>query len=118
VPVISFDVPVFRDNEVKYALSVGVFPQRMAELLIRQKLPSNWIAAVLDTSGVIVARTHNAERFAGQKAAPLLLQAMTRELSGVVETKTVRHSGLQRLQPFGHIELDRHHRYSRRGIVS
>jgi two-component system, sensor histidine kinase and response regulator len=89
VPVISFDVPVFRDNEVKYALSVGVFPQRMAELLIRQKLPPNWIAAVLDTSGVIVARTHNAERFAGQKAAPLLLQAMTRELSGVVETKTV-----------------------------
>jgi two-component system sensor histidine kinase/response regulator len=88
-PIISFDVPVLRDDKVKYVLSIGVFTQRLNDLLIRQKLPLHWIAVIVDTSGVIVARTHNPERFVGQKAAPLLLEAMARAPSGVVETKSV-----------------------------
>jgi signal transduction histidine kinase len=88
-PVIAINVPVMHDNQVKYTLSVGVFPERLTELLVRQKLPPSWIAAIIDTSGVIVARTHNPDRFIGQNAAPLLLEAMARASSGVVETRTV-----------------------------
>jgi two-component system, sensor histidine kinase and response regulator len=88
-PVIAIHVPVMHDGKVKYTLSVGVFPQRLNELLIRQKLPPNWIASVFDTSSVIVARTHNSERFSGRKASPMLLAAMAGTSSGVAETTTV-----------------------------
>ncbi len=86
-PLIAIYVPVFRDNKVKYALSVGVFPESLNELLIRQKLPPDWIAVIFDTSGTIVARTHSPERFIGTKGAPLLLAAMAKAPAGVVETR-------------------------------
>jgi two-component system sensor histidine kinase/response regulator len=85
-PVMAIHVPVMRDGRVKYMLSVGILPERLKELLVRQNLLPNWTALILDTSGVIVARTHNRPgRSVGQKASPALLEAMMRAPSGVVE---------------------------------
>ena len=88
-PVIAIHVPVMRDSKVKYILSVAVFLQPLNDLLIRQKLPPSWVASVLDTSGVIITCSHNAQRFAGRKASPMLLAAITTGSSGIAETVTV-----------------------------
>jgi len=88
-PLMAIEVPVFRDGEIKYTLAIDLFPERLTELLIHQGLPSGWIVSVYDTSGVIAGRTHNPERFVGQKGPPSLLAAMAQARDGVVETSTV-----------------------------
>jgi signal transduction histidine kinase len=88
-PVMSIVVPVFRGNEIKYTLGIGIFPERLTELLTHQGLPSNWVVSVFDTSGVIAASSHSPERFIGQKGSPLLLAALAQAHDGVIETSTI-----------------------------
>jgi hypothetical protein len=56
-PIVAIEVPVFRGKEVKYTLAVGLFPERLNDLLIHQGLQPNWVVSVFDTSGTIAART-------------------------------------------------------------
>jgi signal transduction histidine kinase len=88
-PVVSVEVPVFRGNEVRYAIAVGIVPQWLNEILKRQQLPPNWIAVVIDSSGAIVARTHSPDRFVGKKAATGTIKALSENRDGTVEIVTV-----------------------------
>ena len=88
-PVLSIDVPVFRDGAAVYDLSIGVLPDRFARVLRDQRLPPDWIAAVFDTTGTIVARTHEMERFVGQRGAPALVKRLTEVDEDSFETLTV-----------------------------
>ncbi|MGD7366619.1 cache domain-containing protein, partial [Ralstonia pseudosolanacearum] len=62
-PVIALGVPVVRGDEVIYSLNVGLSPERIGNVLGRRGLPEGWVAAVLDRSGTIIARTRDAERY-------------------------------------------------------
>jgi len=84
--VISVDVPVFRDGEVAYVLSIGALPERFSAILSEQKLPPGWIGAVFDTSGTIVARTQDHERFVGRKGSPELVARIAIAAEGAIET--------------------------------
>jgi two-component system sensor histidine kinase/response regulator len=88
-PILAIEVPVFRGNEVKYTLAIGLFTERLHDLLIHQGLPSDWIVSIFDASGTIAARTHDPERFVGKKGAPGLLSAMAQTRDGVLETSMV-----------------------------
>lgn len=88
-PVIGVDVPVFRDGKVAYALSIGVLPDRFRSILAGQKLPPGWIGAVFDTTGTVVARTQEHERFVGGKGAAALVERMAVATEGVIETDTL-----------------------------
>ena len=57
IPSIAIDVPVLIGSDVKYTLALGISSNHLAELLMQQRLPSTWVAAIFDASGVIVART-------------------------------------------------------------
>jgi diguanylate cyclase (GGDEF)-like protein len=84
-PVIAIGVPVFRGAEIVYSLNVGLSPKRISEVLQRQAIPPHWVAAVLDGSGTIVARTRDPERFIGQKATPDVMERLgSSEVEGVV----------------------------------
>ena len=88
-PGIGVTVPVRRDG-IAYRLTAGLSPERFATLLTQQELPQGWIAGVFDTTGTIVARTHEAARFVAQKGSPELvrqIEARTRE--GAFETRTL-----------------------------
>lgn len=61
----------------------------LQDLLVRQRLPASWIAAVLDRSGRIVARTHEPERYAGTFARPALIARIAEVPEGAVESVTV-----------------------------
>jgi signal transduction histidine kinase len=88
-PVVSIDVPVTRNGSVIYDLSIGIFPDRLGETLQQERLPENWVAAIFDSQGVIVARTRAAAQFVGQKGAPALVEAMAAADEGMVETQTL-----------------------------
>jgi signal transduction histidine kinase len=75
-PVISIDVPVFQGGAVKYTFSIGLRPDNFTSLLLRQKLPPHWIAAILDTANVIAARNVNPERFVGRQTTLQIRKAM------------------------------------------
>jgi diguanylate cyclase (GGDEF)-like protein len=88
-PLMSIDVPVFRDGKVVYDLSIGILPERFLRILSDQRLPPGWISAVFDSTGTIVARTHEMERFVGQKGAPMLVKRVGEIREDSLETTSV-----------------------------
>lgn len=101
--LVAIGVPVLRDGRVAYCLASGVAPARIAALFGQTPLPEGWVAAVLDGSGTIVARTHDPQRFVGEKAVPAVLdllrhpeirsiEAVTKE--GIPVVSSVARSGL------------------------
>jgi diguanylate cyclase (GGDEF)-like protein len=87
-PVIAMGVPVGSGDAVAYSLNVGLDPQRISAVLERHPMPEGWLAAVLDSSGTIVARSRDAEKFVGQKAVPVVLEALATRGSGPLESTT------------------------------
>jgi len=88
-PTVSIDVPVFRGGAVVYDLSVGLFPDRLGDILHQEQLPASWIASIFDSKGVYVARTRAASRFVGQKGTPALVNSIAQNAEAVVETRTL-----------------------------
>jgi len=69
-PLVSVSVPVWRDGRVANVLSMSIPVEVLSGLLLRQGLPDDWTAAVLDRKGVFITRTLAHERFVGTPAAP------------------------------------------------
>ena len=88
-PLVAIDVPVWRDGKVMYDLSVGFLPERLGKILTEQRLPPDRVVAVLDSKGVIVARTHDPEKFVGGLAAPKVVERVREAEEGVIETTTL-----------------------------
>lgn len=87
-PALAMGVPVGAGDTVEYSLNIGLDPQRINTLLGRQPLPEGWLIAVLDSSGTIVGRSRDAERYLGQKAVPEILDAVHSHLQGTTESQT------------------------------
>ena len=104
-PFASVQVPVAHDDETVYMLSMGIVPERLNEILKRQRLPPNWIAVVFDRSGTIVARTHSPERFVGEKAATEALHGISERRDGTVEIVT--SEGIPAIAAFSKSEISR-----------
>ena len=85
LPVVSVGVPVFSGAKVIFALAIGIGPQQFNNILSKQKLPPQWVAAVFDSTGTIAARTHFPEKFIGKKGGPVLLQYFQQAPEGMHE---------------------------------
>lgn len=66
MPVMAVSVPIKRDGEIKYVMSLSLDPALMKELLDRQKLPPEWRGTITDRKGNIIARTLLHEQFLGK----------------------------------------------------
>jgi PAS domain S-box-containing protein len=75
-------VPVVRSGAIKYVLTAGIPPQTIQALLAQQKLPSDWVAAVIDARQTIVARSVDPERMIGQTASETLRAALAQSPAG------------------------------------
>jgi diguanylate cyclase (GGDEF)-like protein len=89
IPLIAVAVPVQRGGKVIYVLAATMFPARLSALLTQQRLSADWIGTILDSTGTIVARTHQMERFVAKKGASGLIARMAEVPEGFVETTTV-----------------------------
>jgi len=74
---------------VVYVLGVGVLPAQFNAILHAQRLPPDWVAAVLDGRGVIAGRTLRAEKFVGHPATPALVAAIRGEGEGAAQLETL-----------------------------
>ena len=75
-PAIAMGVPVIRDGTVIYSLNIGLAPERLTKILQLHALPEGWLAALIDSSGTIVARSRDADRFVGQAATAQLRERL------------------------------------------
>ncbi len=88
-PLIAVGIPLRLDTGKRYVLAAGITPERLSRLLAEQHLPADWVGAIFDSSGTIVARTREASRFVGQKASPPLLERMVQAREGIFEGRTL-----------------------------
>ncbi len=75
--VFPIRVPVFRDGELKYALSAVVNVDSLSRVIPRQ-LPEEWTRSILDSAGTIAVRTRGAKHFVGERAPEAFLQRLDR----------------------------------------
>ncbi|MDL2354737.1 MAG: sensor domain-containing diguanylate cyclase [Pseudomonadota bacterium] len=82
IPIFSVGVPVEYAGKLKYLLAATTRPQQLTKILTEQNFPDSWRAALTDSTGTIVARTHGIERFLGKKVVPALLARINSEAEG------------------------------------
>lgn len=62
-------VPVLRGGTVRWVLTAILTPTTISDVITREALPtSEWTRTVVDSAGVVVARTREPERFVGTPA--------------------------------------------------
>ena len=66
LPSIGLSVPVMRDGQVVYDLTLGMRASFLTDLLNRQRVPEGWTVAVIDGAQTIVARNRAPEDYVGR----------------------------------------------------
>ena len=84
-PIVAMGVPIFRNGEVAYALAATITPAEIVAST-QASMPRGWTAAVIDSGGMIVARSRDARRFVGQPATPSMLAAIVGKSEGTADT--------------------------------
>jgi PAS domain S-box-containing protein len=67
-PIISVRVPVLKEDQVTYILSMALEPRRFAEVLRSQNLPPSWLTVLMDRADRVVARSRLHDEFLGKLA--------------------------------------------------
>jgi signal transduction histidine kinase len=75
-PVVAVGVPVFRDGNVAFVLVMGLGSEILSKLLRQPDLSPDWVVAIFDRKGIIVARNRELDRFLGKPAAPIIREAI------------------------------------------
>ena len=86
---VAVAVPVLREGRAIARLEMVFGLQRFADLLMHQNFSPQWTAAVVDSRGVIVARTRESQRFVGQSASPHFLAETGKAPEGRYDGVTV-----------------------------
>lgn len=69
-------VPLIINGEVNYILTAAIKPDRILEILQRQKIPPDWVISVQDAGNLRVARSREHERWLGTPVSPSLIKLM------------------------------------------
>jgi len=72
---VAIDVPVRQGGEVVYDLRMTIALTALNNAL-KEELPPGWLASVIDSEGMIIARSRSPETFIGQPATPDYLEAI------------------------------------------
>ncbi|MDR7048992.1 signal transduction histidine kinase/CheY-like chemotaxis protein [Duganella sp. 3397] len=88
-PLAAIHAPVIRDGKVVYVISVAFVPERLGQVLREQLLPANRVTGIFDANGVLVARTHDPEKYVGQHVSPTLLSQFRLRQEDAIEATTL-----------------------------
>jgi PAS domain S-box-containing protein len=72
-PVIAVEIPVFIRQELRYILVMSIDPPQLVDVLKGQRLDRQWITAITDRKGIIVARSDRHAEFVGKPVPENLL---------------------------------------------
>jgi diguanylate cyclase (GGDEF)-like protein len=88
-PAITVSIPVpqldFGSVDRTPVLRARIVPERLAELLQRQRLAKGWVATVYAADGTVVARSQDVSRFIGAKGPPALLKRRGQLLEDAID---------------------------------
>jgi signal transduction histidine kinase len=84
-PYVGVDVPVLGEHEVLYDLAAVIPTTTLDKVLSMARLPDHWIGAVLDSKGILAARTLNSQQFVGKLSTPRVLNLLEEHGGGIVE---------------------------------
>ena len=88
-PLAAIHAPVVRDGKVVYVISVAFVPERLGQVLREQLLPADRVTGIFDANGVLVARTHDAEKYVGRQVAPTLMSRFRLRQEDAIEATTL-----------------------------
>jgi PAS domain S-box-containing protein len=97
-PTVGILVPIFSGKKVLYALSVGFPPDNLNRLLQKNVLPTDGIAAIIDSTGTLAARSSQAESYFGPQVAPELLEQLKKKSANTFAFTT--KTGIQILSTY------------------
>jgi len=87
LPGIAVRMPVMVGEELRYVLEFIVEPSALVKLMRAQKYPASWVAALVDRSGLFIARQPAPP--AGRRVSPDLWAAIQRTPEGWYRGKTL-----------------------------
>ena len=99
-PILAMGVPVMRGQEAVYSLNVGIFPERIAQLMRAQNLPDGWIGIIVDSRGMIISRTNDADKLVGKSAVKPFVDRIKLEREGALSLRTLE--GIEVISAFSH----------------
>ena len=82
-------VPVIRDGQVRFNVSMGSVARQLQSIFDQQQLPSGWVGTLIDAKGQVLARSMDAEKMIGRRATDDMLSRLAREDHGVHDTVTL-----------------------------
>ena len=65
LPVFNVNLPIVRDGDVRYILIFGQRADDLRQVLTSPHLGTDWIRTLLDSKGVVLARSKSHEKFVG-----------------------------------------------------
>jgi two-component system, NarL family, sensor histidine kinase UhpB len=78
-------MPVIRNGIAEYVLSIGIPSRTFSEMLQNAALGEDRIAAIVDSSNTIVARSEKTELYEGTKILPRFVDLTSARTEGIVE---------------------------------
>jgi signal transduction histidine kinase len=86
--LVALGVPVVRDGELRYVLTVGLLPDQIGTILGQAGLPAGWAGTVIDAKDEIVARTPDARAVSASTKTPAVQEAIARGGTSSLRTQT------------------------------
>jgi signal transduction histidine kinase len=72
----SVHVPVLVDGQLRYVAVAMIDPRAILEILLRQRVPADWVISIFDRSGRRVARSRAHDQNLGKPGAPSVVALM------------------------------------------
>lgn len=82
-------VPYVERGDIRYFVVMGVNAAAIQALLAQQKLPEQWLGAIVDRKGVLLARSRNPAEFIGRSSDERLQRLFASTSQGVTRSVTL-----------------------------
>jgi signal transduction histidine kinase len=99
-PVFNVSIPILENGQVRYVMSLGLFPDDVLALLNSQKLSPEWVTLVWDANGILLARSRDNARYVGKPVPPNM-----REQAAPGVVRTVNLDGADVLHATAHSRM-------------
>ncbi len=87
-PIVTVAVPVVRQGEIVYVLSLSINPESLNAMVRGKNFPADWLVTVFDAQGTIAARSHDFEKWVGHKPSPDVEAKFPQADEGSFETES------------------------------
>lgn len=81
--------PVLRNGQAVLNLTLTMLPHEFQRIIDQQKIDDDWVAAILDSQGRVVARHPGGAAYAGRSATDDLREQLGKARSGLLHSRTL-----------------------------